>query len=289
MLKIKNCSKSIQNFEILKECNLELDSGKIMGLVGVNGAGKTTLLKCIAGIYDFEGSITLNDEIIYENEKVKSKVMYVQDSNIFPRDATIKSMVDLYNEFYDFNESLFRNYIHQFNLDENKKISSFSKGMQRLTALCLAFAAGPELLLLDEAFDGLDPKSRLQIKRILINELDESNMSVLISSHALRELEDICDDFAILDKHILSKGNVTDSIGNLNRVQVVYDKEIDVLNSLSDFEVVDYKQTGNVHVIVVRGNIEDIEVKLNENNPVFLEKLNVSFEELFIFSNKEVE
>lgn len=287
MLRIENCSKSIHDFEILRNCNLELESGKVMGLVGVNGAGKTTLLKCIMGIYDFEGKITLNDQIIYENENVKSKVIYVQDSNIFPKEATIKTIIELYHQFYDFNESLFRNYINRFHLDENKKISTFSKGMQRLTALCFAFAANPELLLLDEAFDGLDPKSRLEIKRMLISELEESNMSVLISSHALRELEDICDDYAILDKHILLEGNVTESMENINRIQVVYDKEVDVLNRLIDFEVVDYKQTGNVHVVVVRGDVDTIENKLKEDHPVYYEKLNVSFEELFIYSNKE--
>ncbi|MEG0240529.1 ABC transporter ATP-binding protein [Anaerorhabdus sp.] len=282
MLQVKHLSKSFGSDLVLDDCSFEIPKSRVVGLVGSNGAGKTTLLKCIQGVYDFSGEILFANEKIVENNKIKSKIFLVSDANWFPFNATMKSMEELYATFYHFNSIRYKKYVDIFNLDIHKKINEFSKGMTRLACVCFALAVEPELLLIDEVFDGLDPKVRQVFKRCIIEDMDETKMSVLVSSHALRELEDICDEFIFLNKTIYTQGNVQDLKQNYSKVQVISDDISRLIELIGDDKIVHRKTSGKVHILICNIN-KDIMFDIMEKiQPQFYECLPITFEEYYL-------
>lgn len=288
-LVVKNVSKSFNQSLVLEQCNFKIEKSRIVGLVGDNGAGKTTLLKCIQGVYSFEGSITLDDKEIYENNEIKSKIFMISDSIWFPLNATMKSMKDLYNAFYTFNNMRFQKYVELFKLDENKKLSTFSKGMNRMAMVCFAFAIEPELLLIDEVFDGLSPTVRQIFKKTIIQDMEEMDMSVLVSSHALRELEDICDDFIFLNKTVYTKGNIQELKQMYSKLQIVCDDLDELYENIGKDKIVQSKTTGKVTVITCKLNKEEIHGIMKKINPAFYECLPITFEEYYLLVETEEE
>ena len=211
MLKVEAVSKKLGNKTVLENCSLTVQNGSVMGLIGPNGAGKSTLLRCICDVYQCDqGSITLDGETIHENEYLKQNILYLSDDPYYMYNATIKDMKEFYQIFYpQFDEKLYEKYLKIFKLDENKVMNNFSKGMKRQAFILMALAISPKLLLLDESFDGLDPMMRLLFKRAIGECIEKKDISIIISSHNLRELEDICDAFAILeDAHIETSGMI---------------------------------------------------------------------------------
>ncbi len=284
MLKIEHLYKNFGTTEVLKDLNLEVNEGSVFGLVGVNGAGKSTLLRLIAGVYKPEGgSITLNGADTYSQADVRGKIAFVSDEQYFPLGSTIASLKLLYESVYDFDEQCYQKYLKIFELDPKMPVSSLSKGMKRRVSLLFALSYHAELILLDEAYDGLEPLARLRFKHALAELIEDENVSVIISSHNLKELEDICDSFGILENgHIISYGDLLESKEKINKYQVVF-KEEKNRTAFEGLDILHFEKEGRVCKLVVRGKEEEVEKKLNEMSPVLMDVLQVNFEELFIY------
>lgn len=287
MLKIDGLSKSFSDKDVLKDLSLNINEGSIFGLVGINGSGKSTLLRCIAGIYECDkGSVLFNDENTYLNENIRKDIFFVNDDPYYPMASNIKTLKEFYSSYYQIDEQAYRKYLELFHLDENKTINSFSKGMKRQTLLLFALAIKPKLLLLDEAFDGLDPIVRFNLKKSLYDFIEENNSIIIISSHNLKELEDICDSYGILENgRISTYGDLLESKANINKYQLAFKEEIDE-SLFNQFDVLYQSKEGSVYSLVIKGDKDEICEKLNALNPIILDTLQVNFEELFIYEHE---
>ena len=227
MLKIDKLYKNFGNKEVLKGLDLEIQDGSIFGLVGINGAGKSTLLRIIAGVYEPEqGCVLFNDCDTYDDPKIRKEIAFVSDEQFYPIGSTIKSVKQIYESMYDFSEAKYQKFLKMFELDEKDSILNLSKGNKRRVALLFALSIEPKLLLLDEAYDGLEPLIRYKFKQALADLIEDEHLTVIISSHNLKELEDICDSFGILeDGRMLEYGDLSDSKENINKYQIVFEKE----------------------------------------------------------------
>lgn len=287
MLKINNVCKSFGDKKVLDDLNLDISDSSIFGLVGVNGAGKSTLLRCISGIYKCNsGSILFNDEDTYANEKIRRDIFFVSDEPYYPMAANIASLKQFYSSFYDIDEEMYQKVLKLFELDENRSLVNYSKGMKRQAMLLFALSVRPKLLLLDEAFDGLDPIVRYNLKKTLYDYIQDIDSTIIISSHNLKELEDICDTFGILEKgRISTYGDLAETKQNINRYQLAFTEEIDE-SVFDQFELMHISREGSVYSLVIKGDPEDIVKRLRKLNPVILDTLSVNFEELFIYEHE---
>lgn len=287
MLKIDSVSKGFADKEVLKDLDLEIKEGSIFGLVGINGAGKSTLLRCVAGIYECDkGNVRFNDKDTYKDENIRKDIFLVNDDPYYPMASSIKTLKDFYGSYYAIDEEAYRKNLELFHLDENKHINSFSKGMKRQSLLLFALAIKPKLLLLDEAFDGLDPIVRYNLKKALYDFIEENDSIIIISSHNLKELEDICDSYGILeDGRISTYGDLLESKQNINKYQLAFKDEIDE-SFFDQFDVMHKSREGSVYTLVIRGDKEEIVKKIQELKPIILDTLQVNFEELFIYEHE---
>ncbi|MBR4610366.1 MAG: ABC transporter ATP-binding protein [Erysipelotrichaceae bacterium] len=287
MLKIEGLYKAFKDKKVLEGLDLALNEGSIFGLVGVNGAGKSTLLRCIAGIYEADhGSVLFNGEDTFKNPAVRKDIFFVSDEPYYPIAANIRTMKEFYSSFYDVDMKAYNEVLNLFHLDDTKPISSFSKGMKRQASLLFALSIAPKLLLLDEAFDGLDPIVRHDLKRMLYELIEEQKATIIISSHNLKELEDICDSYGILENgRIASYGDLLESKANLNKYQLAFASPID--ESVFDaFDILYSRKEGSVYSFVIRGDRQQVEEKLQKLDPLILDTLPVNFEELFIYEHE---
>ncbi|MBQ2078473.1 MAG: ABC transporter ATP-binding protein [Erysipelotrichaceae bacterium] len=287
MLKIEGLYKAFKDKKVLEGLDLVLNEGSIFGLVGVNGAGKSTLLRCIAGIYEADhGSVLFNGEDTFKNPAVRKDIFFVSDEPYYPIAANIRTMKEFYSSFYDVDMKTYSEVLNLFHLDDTKPISSFSKGMKRQASLLFALSIAPKLLLLDEAFDGLDPIVRHDLKRMLYELIEEQKATIIISSHNLKELEDICDSYGILENgRIASYGDLLESKANLNKYQLAFASPID--ESVFDaFDILYSRKEGSVYSFVIRGDKQQVEEKLQKLDPLILDTLQVNFEELFIYEHE---
>lgn len=286
MLEIKNVSKAFKDKSVLDDVSLNIDHGSIFGLVGVNGAGKSTLLRSIAGIYSLDDGLVLFEGLdTHIDVEIRKRIFLVSDDPYYPYGSSIKSLKMFYKSFYDFDEEIYQKYLNLFKLSETDNISNFSKGMKRQALLLIALACKPELLLLDEAFDGLDPIVRVHIKNALSDLIEDNNSLIIISSHNLKELEDICDSYGILENgHIETYGDLLESKANINKYQLAFKEEVDI-EIFKGFDVLYKNMEGRIVTLVIKGNREDVSKKLEALNPLILDVLNVNFEELFIYEH----
>lgn len=286
MLEIKNVTKAFKDKSVLDNVSLNIDHGSIFGLVGVNGAGKSTLLRSVAGIYSLDDGLVLFEGLdTHIDVEIRKRIFLVSDDPYYPYGSSIKSLKMFYKSFYDFDEEVYQKYLNLFKLSETDNISNFSKGMKRQALLLIALACKPELLLLDEAFDGLDPIVRVHIKNALSDLIEDNNSLIIISSHNLKELEDICDSYGILENgHIETYGDLLESKANINKYQLAFKEEVDI-EMFKGFDVLYKNMEGRIVTLVIKGNREDVSKKLEALNPLILDVLNVNFEELFIYEH----
>lgn len=286
MLEIKNVTKAFKDKSVLDDVSLNINHGSIFGLVGVNGAGKSTLLRSVAGIYSLDDGLVLFEGLdTHIDVEIRKRIFLVSDDPYYPYGSSIKSLKMFYKSFYDFDEEVYQKYLNLFKLSETDNISNFSKGMKRQAMLLIALACKPDLLLLDEAFDGLDPIVRVHIKNALSDLIVDNNSLIIISSHNLKELEDICDSYGILENgHIETYGDLLESKANINKYQLAFKEEVDI-ELFKDFDVLYKNMEGRIITLVIRGNREDVSKKLEALNPLILDVLNVNFEELFIYEH----
>lgn len=286
MLEIKNVTKAFKDKSVLDDVSLNIDHGSIFGLVGVNGAGKSTLLRSVAGIYSLDDGLVLFEGLdTHIDVEIRKRIFLVSDDPYYPYGSSIKSLKMFYKSFYDFDEEVYQKYLNLFKLSETDNISNFSKGMKRQALLLIALACKPDLLLLDEAFDGLDPIVRVHIKNALSDLIEDNNSLIIISSHNLKELEDICDSYGILENgHIETYGDLLESKANINKYQLAFKEEVDI-EMFKGFDVLYKNMEGRIVTLVIKGNREDVSKKLEALNPLILDVLNVNFEELFIYEH----
>lgn len=290
MIEVRNLTKSFEDIVAVNSLNLNVEKGSIYGLVGSNGAGKTTLLKLISGIYKQDsGAIKINNESIFENIKLKSKISFIPDELYFYHNYTIKDMAKFYSSIYpDWNEDRFNKLKEVFKIDIKKRINRLSKGMKRQVAFWLSLSTMPEIMILDEPVDGLDPVMRKKVKNLLFQDVAEREMTVLISSHNLRELEDICDHIAIMHEgKLLVQRDLDDLKTDVHKIQVAF-KDNNIENILNNENILFKEDKGSVKLIIIRGNREEIINNINKYNPVLLDVLPLTLEEIFIYEMGDV-
>lgn len=285
MLNIRCVSKKLGNKKVLDQVNLQIQDGSIFGLVGPNGAGKSTLLRILAGVIrEDAGVVTWDNEPIFDNPAVKKDILFISDEPYYFYNASISDMKQFYQLWYpSFDEDEYAHYLKLFHLDEKMPLAQFSKGMKRQAFIIFALAIAPKLLLLDEVFDGLDPMMRLMFQRALAKSVEEKKMTVLITSHNIRELEDICDSFGILDDHcITTSGDIESVRENVHAIQLAFKEEVDP--SLFDhLDVLSIRVESKFAKLVVKGNVEKIINYLRSLDPVILEVQNINLEEVFLY------
>ncbi|MBE6680203.1 MAG: ABC transporter ATP-binding protein [Ruminococcaceae bacterium] len=289
MININGVSKYYDTVKSLDNVTAEIKGGSIFGLVGSNGSGKSTLLRIMCGIFRADGGEVLYDgENVYENVKLKDRIVYLSDDQFFLPSSTLMDMANMYAAVYSsFSWETYEKLVALFGLPKKRKISTFSKGMQKQSAILLGLSAKPKYLLCDETFDGLDPVMRQLVKRILADEVAESGLTPIIASHNLRELEDICDHIGLLHKGgILFESEIDTLKENIHTVQAVFSREISA-EEIAKLGTVSIKQRSSMVTAVVRGTREEVAAKIEALNPEFYEIIPLTLEEIFISEMEE--
>lgn len=284
MIKISNITKTFDDFTAVDDISIEIGNSSVYGLVGYNGAGKTTLLKMIAGVYTPDsGTIEFDGIDLFKHPEKKQELFYVPDDLHFGLASSMKSMARYYQGYYpNFCMDTFNNLAKLFGLDVNKKIMGFSKGMQRQAEMVLGLSTLPKAILLDESFDGLDPAKRNLTKKLLLDYMAEKGCSIIISSHNLHELADMCDHIALMNgKKIAIDCAVDDMNGSRCKFRVVYSQNVDK-NLFKGINFKNYKADGKIVSFTVSENLEEAERIIAQSNPLLVERFPLSLEEIFL-------
>ncbi len=285
MIRVTNLQKAFQGFHALNGVDMHVKKGAIYGLVGPNGAGKSTLIRHITGVYRPDaGDIMLEGEPVYKNKQAKEKFSYIPDDLFYFMQADTMEMKRFYQGIYrEFDERLFFRLQEFFpGIDVKRNIRRLSKGMQKQVAFWLAICCKPKLLILDEPVDGLDPVMRRQIWSILMSEVAESQMTVLVSSHNLRELEDVCDHVGIMHQgKIMIERSLSDLQGSVSKIQIACTSGAPKLPE--QFEVLHISNTGRVYTMIVKGDAKLAQEALSEDNLMIVDVLPLTLEEIFIY------
>lgn len=282
MIKAEAVTKTFDGFKALDSLTLTVPTGGIYGLVGPNGSGKSTIIRHITGIYRPDsGSITVDGKPVYENPGVKARIAYISDDIYAFLSSSLKDMRDFYKGIYPaFDTQRYETLKEVFPLDEKKAIRHLSKGMQKQAAFWLAVCCRPDYLVLDEPVDGLDPVMRRKVWGIIMNDVAERGTTVLVSSHNLRELEDVCDHVGIIDHgKVLIERSLSELQDNMVKVQTVFEEEPD----LSSLDILHDSSVGKVRTLIVRGRQDEVAKKISCLSPVFFDLLPLSLEEIFIY------
>lgn len=284
MIVTEKITKVFDDIVAVDHIDTVMRDGSVFGLIGSNGAGKSTFLRMLAGVLKpDEGYVKIDGEDVWENIPLKRRCFLVPDDLYFLSGATPNSMASYYASIYPkFDRARFDHLIKGFDLKGNRRIGTFSKGMRRQTALILAVCSGADYIFCDEAFDGLDPVARQTIKSIFINDMQERNMTPIIASHNLRELEDICDHVGLLHKGgILFSKDLEDMKLGIHKLHAAFNRQYQK-EDFSELDIIKMEQRGSLITMTVRGNSEDIMRSVQARMPLFAELLPLSLEEIFI-------
>lgn len=286
MIKVRDLKKQFDGFYALNGVNLNIEKGSVYGLVGPNGAGKSTLIRHLTGIYKQDsGEILIDNEPVYENSEVKSRISYIPDDIYNFMQANIYDMMEFYKGIYKkFDMTRFEKLKDVFsNINIKKPIRKMSKGMQKQAAFWLTICCNPDILILDEPVDGLDPVMRRQIWSLLMQDISERGTTVLVSSHNLRELEDVCDTVGIMNKgKVLIERSLSSLQGNITKLQIAFRDGI----IPADFDrsgIIHESKIGTVYNFIIRGTNEEISSKMKIYNPILMDVLPLTLEEIFIY------
>ena len=285
MIEIRNLSKSFAKKKVLDKLNCNIKTGSIYGLIGANGAGKSTLLRIITDIFKKdEGDIFIDGETLDKNQELKQKLVFVPDDLYFFPSYTLKDMANFYKAMYKkFDMERLKEYAKILKLDMNEKIQKFSKGMKRQCALICAICTNANYMFFDETFDGLDPVVRNLMKKIIANQMEIQETTIIMTSHNLRELEDICDNLGLLYKGgILFESEVDTLKTNIFKIQISLQEEFSK-EDFSEMNVLSFKKTGSVATIIAKGEKEEYEKYLESKHPIILDFLTLTLEEIFIY------
>ena len=286
MIQVTDLVKTFDGFRALDGLTMQVSKGAIYGLVGPNGAGKSTILRHLCGVYRPDGGvITIEGQPVYENPTIKERMVVIPDDVYYYGSASVREMMKFYRGMYPtFSMERFEKLAEAFpEVDAKRPIRRMSKGMQKQAAFWLAMSCCPDYLLLDEPVDGLDPVMRRQVWSLLMGDVAEYGTTVLVSSHNLRELEDVCDHVGILSHgKVLIERSLSDLQDNLVKMQVVFqEKELPKLPD--DLEVLHVSQVGRIHTLIVRGRAEEVTNRLAVYAPILMDALPLTLEEIFIY------
>ncbi len=279
MIQLNNVTKTFGSFAALDGLTLTVPKGAIYGLVGPNGAGKSTAIRHITGGFRQDsGTVTLGGQRVYENPAAKATIGYIPDEIFYYPSSDLEDLRRLYRGLYPrFDDMLFEKLREVFQLPAKTPLRRYSKGMQKQAAFHLALCIRPEVLILDEPVDGLDPVMRRQVMSLILSDVAENGTTVLISSHNLRELEDVCDHVGIMDKgKMLMEKSLADMQGATHKLQLVGEvpEGLDILNESS---------SGRLKTLIVRGDPREVSAKAAASNPAYFDVLPLSLEEIFIY------
>lgn len=283
MIQVQEVEKSFDGFKALDGLNLNVPKGAVYGLVGPNGAGKSTIIRHIAGIYRQDaGRILVDGQKVYENTKLKQKIAYIPDDIYYFLQASTRDMMKFYRGIYkNFDMDRYEKLRPVFQLDEKRPMRKLSKGMQKQAAFWLAISMRPEVLILDEPVDGLDPVMRRQIWSIVLGDVAENGTTVLVSSHNLRELEDVCDHVGIIYKgKTMLERSLSELQENVVKVQLVYSDGGQLPHGLN---VLHRSRSGKIETVIIRGKSEEIEAVIASSAPLFYDLIPLTLEEIFIY------
>ncbi|MBQ1389121.1 MAG: ABC transporter ATP-binding protein [Clostridia bacterium] len=284
MLEIKNITKKFGDAIALDNLSFSIPEGSVFGLIGSNGSGKSTLLRIISGVYQPDGGSAMIDGAdTFENPEAKEKCFFISDFPFVYNNSTVENLAMIYRGLYpSWDEEKYKKISCMFPIDNNSRIVNMSKGMQRQAALILGLSACPKYILLDEIFDGLDPVVRQLVKKLLMEMVVENHTTVVIASHNLRELEDVCDHVGLIHKGgIVMEKELDASKLGIHRIQVVFNEDKGE-GVLSDLNIVKITRQGKMLTLTVRGDGEEIEKRVRELEPVYMEMLPLTLEEVFI-------
>lgn len=281
---VKGLCKSFDNIIALKNADTVIQKGSIFGLIGSNGAGKSTFLRLLAGIYRPDaGEILIDEQPVYENEALKQRIFYISDDQFFFSNSNMEDMARYFATIYkNFSYEQFDRLTDTFRLDRTRKLNTFSKGMQKQAHIVLALACQPDFLFCDETFDGLDPVMRQTVKRLLAYAVVERQMTPIIASHNLRELEDICDHIGLLHQGgVVFDRDLNSLQGDIHKVQCAF-STAKTREAFADMDVITYEQRGNLSILVVRGAADSTDATIKAMQPLYYELLPLTLEEIFI-------
>lgn len=285
MIEVDRVSKQFQGLEALKEVSLSVNKGSIYGLVGSNGAGKTTLLKLLAGVYRQDGGqVKIDSQPVFENEDIKAQTVFIPDILYYFSNYTIQDMADFYARIYPgWNQERYNKLGSVFNIEVKRRIKTLSKGMQRQVAFWLGLALMPDVMILDEPLDGLDPVMRQKVKNLIIQDVAQRAMTVIISSHNLRDLEDICDYIGILHQgKMLIQKDLDDLKADVHKIQVAFTGEIPPA-LLEEMQALYSEKRGSMLILIVRGPYDQVIDSMQAYHPAILDILPLTLEEIFIY------
>ena len=290
MIEAVNLTKKFDDILAVDHINAQIKDGNVFGLIGTNGAGKSTFLRMAAGILKPDaGSITVDGQSVFENEETKRRFFYISDEQYFFSNATPLEMMTYYRRLYpSFDAERFHRLMGNFELNEKRKLNTFSKGMKKQVSVILGICANTDYIFCDETFDGLDPVMRQTVKSLFANDMEERNLTPIIASHNLRELEDICDHVGLLHKGgILLSRDLDDMKLNIHKVQCVLKEGMEP-EQIVQLETLKVEKRGRLSTITARGKREEIETVMASVHPVFYEIIPLSLEEIFISETEVV-
>ena len=279
MLELKNITKTFGNFKALDDLSMTVPKGAVYGLVGPNGAGKSTAIRHMTGVYRADsGEVLMEGQPVYENPQIKEHIGYIPDDIFYFNSATMEDMRSFYRGIYpQFDDALYERLFEVFQLPKKTQLRRFSKGMQKQAAFHLSICCRPDLLILDEPVDGLDPVMRRQVWSLILSDVAQRETTVVISSHNLRELEDICDHVGIMDHgKMLLERSLADMQGSTVKLQIVGEVP-------DDLTVLHESESGRMKTLAVRGTAAEVTAKAKAVNSIYFDVLPLSLEEIFIY------
>lgn len=285
MIELKGVTKNFDNFKVLENIDLTIPKGSAFGLLGSNGAGKSTILRLLSGIYKAEGgNVLIDGEEVYDNIPIKQKVFFINDETIQFSNFTLNELKNFYKGFYpNFSQELFEKLRNSINLPLNKKLSQFSKGMKRQAIIITALACQTDYLLLDEAFDGLDPTMRIIVKRMIVDAIIDRDLTTIISSHNLKEINEVCDTVALLHEGKIIFSKDLDSVkGNIHKIQTAF-PEAYTAEDFSELQIMHFEKNQSIYYMIIKGDEDEIRKQLAPKNPLILDVIPLSLEEIFIY------
>lgn len=289
MISVDNLTKTFEGFTALDQLNLHVDKGSVYGLVGPNGAGKSTIIRHLTGIYKQDsGTVTIDGQEVYDNAYIKSRIAYIPDDLFFFLNSDINDMMKYYKGIYPkFNEERYKKLLSVLtSIDPKKTIRKMSKGMQKQAAFILAMSTMADVFVLDEPVDGLDPVMRRQIWSLLMQDVTERQVTVLVSSHNLRELEDICDTVGIMNKgKMLIEKSLFSLQEGISKIQLAFREDNMpriTENSIDDISCLSITKSGSVYTLIAKCSDSEVREKLSKYDPLIMDFIPLNLEEIFI-------
>ena len=284
MIEFFNVRKNFGKKVVFDNLHWKIETGSVVGLVGPNGSGKSTLLRMLSGVLEADhGFVKVGGEVVFENPDVKKDIVFVSDDPFFFSQSSIDDMKKFYQVFYEnFDEEIYNKLLQTFQLDPFSKINNFSKGMKRQVSIVLAFASRPKIILFDEAFDGLDPLMRFKLRQLISDYIQNEDIIAIISSHNLRELEDICDTVAMIDNKMVQFSHSFEEYHNrYHRFRVAFNHEVDksIFEGLNPLHVSGKSQ---IFSLILEGEVEQLFDKIEKLDPIINEHSQISLEELYL-------